>query len=64
MSNFLGALGNGPKCNMCNRTVIELIPLYDNDQKHKNTQCCLKCKKAIKNGETIEKYTMKVIKDE
>lgn len=56
MTNFLGNLDNGPKCNMCNRTVIKLVPLYDNDQHHTGQQCCVSCKKKIRRGEEIVKF--------
>jgi len=47
---------NGPVCPMCHIVQIKLIPLYDNDNSHKKQMCCLKCKKAIKNQEPIEKF--------
>ena len=42
-------------CPMCNVVQDKLVPLYDNDQQHKNTQCCKKCKKAIREGKEIKK---------
>lgn len=57
MSNLIGGFGSGPKCNMCNRTVIRLVPLYDNDQHHKKQMCCIKCKRAIRKGQEIEKFS-------
>lgn len=39
------------KCPRCKRGVIELVPLYDDDQEHKQEMCCIDCKKkARKNG--------------
>ena len=45
-------------CGMCNRVVTNLVPLYDKDHAHKNTMCCVKCKRHIKSGnmEPIEKF--------
>ena len=44
------------RCPMCNRLATKLVPLYDNDQNHVNTQCCQDCKRKIKKGQTIIKY--------
>lgn len=44
-------MDNLEKCPRCKKGVIELIPLYDNDQTHKKEQVCVFCKrKARKNG--------------
>jgi len=46
-------------CPMCKMVVTDLVPLYDNDQKHKNTQCCVFCKRKIKAGKSIKKFNHK-----
>lgn len=43
-------------CKVCNRVVIAVIPMYDNDQAHKNLLCCRDCKKKIKDGTDIIKF--------
>ena len=43
-------------CNMCNKVVTQLVPLYDNDQKHEKTMCCVFCKRAIRNNKPIKKF--------
>lgn len=45
----------GPICPMCNIVQIKLVPLYNNDHLHKNTMCCVKCKRAIKAQKPIVK---------
>jgi len=42
-------------CPMCNIVPTKLVPLYDHDQKHEKTMCCVKCKRKIKKGEDIIK---------
>jgi len=49
----------GPICSMCNIVQIKLVPLYDNDQEHKNIQCCQKCKKLLRTGKQREKNRQK-----
>jgi len=44
------------KCPMCNRIPPKLVPMYDNDQAHKNTKCCQDCKRKVKKGLPIEKF--------
>ena len=43
-------------CKMCNKVVIKLVPLYDHDQKHEKTMCCVFCKRKIKKNQPIEKF--------
>jgi len=43
-------------CGTCNRVVMQLVPMYDNDQKHQNLMLCRECKRAIKKGENITKF--------
>lgn len=44
-------------CSLCNRVAIKLVPLYDHDHKKELQQCCCDCKKKIKKGIKIERYT-------
>lgn len=46
---------HGPKCGFCNRTVTRLVPLHDHEQVKKD--CCIDCKRKIKKGLPIEKFT-------
>ena len=46
----------GPKCTMCNRTVIKLVPMHDHDQAHTGPMACRRCKKAIRNDQPIIKF--------
>jgi len=43
-------------CKTCNRVVIKLVPMYDNDQKHTNYMLCIDCKRAIKKKIPIVKF--------
>jgi len=45
-------------CGMCGKIATHLVPLYDNDNNHKNTICCRPCKRYIKSGnqEPIVKF--------
>lgn len=44
-------------CPMCGLHVVKLVPLYDNDNKHKNIMCCRHCKKKIRAQQPIEKIS-------
>jgi len=54
-------IGNfeGKRCPMCNVLPTKMVPLYDNDQEHKNTMCCRSCKKKVKNNEEIVKIIVR-----
>ena len=45
-------------CPMCNRVCIKLVPLYDNDQKHEKQQCCVGCKRNIRQRKEIKKFKL------
>ena len=44
----------GELCPVCNRIADKLIAMEDNG---KGQKCCVKCKRAIKKGKKIEKFT-------
>jgi len=46
----------GPKCPICKKTAIKLVPMQPSDQKHTGQLACRDCKRKIINGEKIEKY--------
>lgn len=49
---------------MCHMVAIKLVPLYDHDQKHEKQMTCVSCKRKLRAGEPIKKFSRKNVDED